>query len=82
EQRHLESLESLRKLIYSEGVSPVDLVKQIHKEIQILELSHSQQMSILEQIAEAEFRIGEGANGEIQLAALIAHIGMGSDASE
>jgi len=82
EQRHLESLESLRKLIYNEGVSPVDLVKQIHREIQILDLSHSQQMSVLEQIAEVEFRIGEGANGEIQLAALLAHIGIGSDASE
>lgn len=82
EQRHLESLQLLRKLIYNEGVSPVDLVRQIHKEIQVLDLTHSQQMSVLEQIAEAEFRIGEGANGEIQLAALLAHIGVGSDASE
>ncbi|MBE0525948.1 MAG: replication factor C small subunit, partial [Candidatus Thorarchaeota archaeon] len=82
EQRHLESLQSLRKLIYNEGVSPVDLVRQIHKEIQTLDLSHSQQMSVLEQIAEVEFRIGEGANGEIQLAELLARIGIGSDASE
>ncbi|MHA1136377.1 MAG: replication factor C small subunit [Candidatus Thorarchaeota archaeon] len=82
EQRLLESLQSLRKLIYNEGVSPVDLVKQIHKEIQILDLTHSQQMSVLEQIAEVEFRIGEGANGEIQLAALLAHIGIGSDTSD
>ena len=82
EQRLLESLQSLRKLIYNEGVSPVDLVKQIHKEIQILDLTHSQQMSVLEQIAEVEFRIGEGANGEIQLAALLAHIGVGSDTSD
>jgi len=82
EQRHLEALQSLKKLIYNEGVSPVDLVKQIHKEIQVLDLSHSQQMTILEQIAEVEFRIGEGANGEIQLAALLAHIGLGSDTSD
>ncbi len=82
EQRHLESLQALRKLIYNEGVSPVDLVKQIHKEIQVLDLSHSQQMTVLEQIAEVEFRIGEGANGEIQLGALLAHIGIGSDTSE
>ncbi|MHA1576362.1 MAG: replication factor C small subunit [Candidatus Thorarchaeota archaeon] len=81
-QRHLESLQALKKLIYNEGVSPVDLVKQIHKEIQVLELSHSQQMTVLEQIAEVEFRIGEGANGEIQLAALLARIGIGSDTSE
>jgi len=82
EQRHLESIQSLRKLIHNEGVSPVDLVKQIHKEIQILHLSHTQHMSVLEQIAEVDFRIGEGANGEIQLAALLAHIGLGSDVSE
>ena len=82
EQRHLEALQSLKKLIYNEGVSPVDLVKQIHKEIQVLDLSHLQQMTVLEQIAEVEFRIGEGANGEIQLAALLAHIGLGSDTSD
>jgi replication factor C small subunit len=82
EQRYLESLQSLKKLIYNEGVSPVDLVRQIHKELQTLDLSPSEQMSVLEQIAEAEFRIGEGANGEIQLSALLAHIGLGSDAGE
>ena len=82
EQHYLESLQFLKKLIYNEGVSPVDLVRQIHKELQTLDLSHSEQMSVLEQIAEAEFRIGEGANGEIQLAALLAHIGLGSDVGE
>jgi replication factor C small subunit len=80
--KYLDALKALRSLIYHEGVSPVDLVKQVHREIQDLGLSNQLQMDILEQLAEVEFRIGEGADGEIQLTALLAHIGSGSDSSE
>jgi replication factor C small subunit len=80
--RYLDALKSLRSLIYHDGVSPVDLIKQVHKEIQTLGLPNHAQMNILERLAEVEFRIGEGADGEIQLTALLAHIGSGSDTSE
>ncbi|MDH4213714.1 MAG: replication factor C small subunit [Candidatus Thorarchaeota archaeon] len=80
--RYIDALQALRSLIYHEGVSPVDLVKQMHKEIQTLNLPNQLQMDVLEQIAEVEFRIGEGSNGEIQLTALLAHIGLGSDSNE
>jgi DNA polymerase III delta prime subunit len=33
-------------------------------------------MNVLERTAEAEFRISEGADGEIQLAALLAFMGL------
>jgi len=82
EGRYLDSQSALRKLIHSEGVSPIDLVKQIHRELQTMDLSNREQMSVLEQVAEIEFRIGEGADGEIQLAALLAHIGIGSEKDE
>jgi len=80
--RYVDALQELKTLIYHEGVSPFDLVKQMHKEIQTLALPASLQMNVLEQIAEIDFRIGEGSNGEIQLTALLAHIGSGRDASE
>jgi replication factor C small subunit len=80
--KYLDALKSLRSLIYHDGVSPVDLVKQVHREIQALGLSNQLQMDILEHLAEVEFRIGEGADGEIQLTALLAHISSGSDSSE
>lgn len=80
--KYMDSQVSLRKLIHNEGVSPIDLVKQIHRELQTLDLTNREQMNILEQIAEIEFRIGEGANGEIQLTALLAHIGAGSEKDE
>ena len=80
--KYIDALQALKSLIYHEGISPVDLVKQIHKEIQALNLPNLLQMNVLEKIAEVEFRIGEGSNGEIQLTALLAHIGLGSDCNE
>jgi replication factor C small subunit len=80
--KYIDALQALKSLIYHEGVSPIDLVKQIHKEIQTFNLPNQLQMDVLEQIAEVEFRIGEGSNGEIQLTALLAHIGLSSDSNE
>ncbi len=69
-----KSLEILRDLIYREGVSPVDLVRQMHREINSLELQGTLKMNILERAAEIEFRISEGANGEIQIVSLLAQM--------
>ena len=71
-----DSLEKLRVLIYQQGVSPVDLARQLHREVLKLDISENQKMLILEKAAEVEFRIGEGASGEVQLSALLAHIGL------
>lgn len=70
------SLENLRSLVYQQGVSPVDLARQIHREVLRMKISESQKMAILEKTAEVEFRIGEGASGEIQISALLAHMGL------
>jgi replication factor C small subunit len=70
------SLENLRSLVYQQGVSPVDLARQMHREVLRMEISESHKMAILEKTAEVEFRIGEGASGEIQISALLAHIGL------
>jgi replication factor C small subunit len=79
EGKYIESLDNLRNLIYQQGVSPVDLVKQMHREIEGLGLDNQKRMDILNQTAEVEFRVGEGANGEIQLSSLLARLGFGSD---
>ena len=61
------------------GVAPLDLTRQIHREIHGLEVSIIKKQSILEKTAEIEFRVAEGADGEVQLAALLAHISLGQD---
>ncbi len=79
EGKYIEALDSLRNLIYQQGVSPVDLVKQIHREIENLGFNNQKRMDILSHTAEIEFRVGEGANGEIQLSSLLARLESGSD---
>ena len=68
------SLEKLRSMITQDGISPIDLTRQMHREIQQMEIESELKRSSLERTAEAEFRIAEGASGEVQLSALLAFI--------
>ncbi|MGQ4870867.1 MAG: replication factor C small subunit [Candidatus Thorarchaeota archaeon] len=70
--RYAQALALLRGLIYDQGVAPIDLVRQIHKEI--LSLKTQEKSSLMERTAETEFRIAQGADGELQLAALLAFL--------
>lgn len=74
---YVGALAILDNLIYQQGLSPLDLVRQIHREIMRLEIPENRRMMILERTAETEFRLSEGANGEIQLGALLSFIGLG-----
>ena len=74
-----ESLGILKTLLLQDGVSPLDLIRQIHREIHSLELVEQDKRKTIERTAEAEFRIAEGADGEVQLTALLAHIALGQD---
>lgn len=69
----------LKALISQDGVAPLDLTRQIHRELYGLDISTSKKQSTLERTAEVEFRVAEGADGEVQLAALLAHIALGQD---
>ncbi|MCF2137269.1 MAG: replication factor C small subunit [Candidatus Thorarchaeota archaeon] len=70
--KYKETLDMMRDLLYHEGISPLDLTRQLHKELATFENSH--RVEILERTAETEFRITEGANGEVQLTALMAYL--------
>lgn len=72
-----EALDVMRGLVYREGVSPLDLVRQVHRGILELDMPRERVLGILERTAEAEFRVSEGADGEVQISALLAHIGTG-----
>ncbi len=76
--RYDYALDILRILIYREGIAPIDLVRQIHREMNRLEIPEAKRIFLLERTAEAEFRITEGADGEIQMSSLLGRIGGGS----
>jgi replication factor C small subunit len=78
EGNYLDALDETKALIYNQGISPTDLIRQIHRELKHLNLDTNRQVVMIERIAEAEFRLGEGADGEIQIAAVLAHLSSGS----
>jgi replication factor C small subunit len=67
-----DSRKKLQELLYVKAVSPEDVLKQIYKEIVKSGLPDNTKAKILEYIGESEFRLVEGADGEIQLDALLA----------
>jgi replication factor C small subunit len=67
-----DSRRKLQELLYVKAVSPEDVLKQIYKEIIKSGLPDNTKARVLECIGDAEFRLVEGADGEIQLDALLA----------
>ncbi|NWF94692.1 MAG: replication factor C small subunit [Candidatus Thorarchaeota archaeon] len=72
--KYEEGYSDLKRLINREGIAPLDLVRQIHREIGNMGYTDLGIVEMLEMTAEVEFRIAEGADGELQLSALLAHI--------
>ncbi len=64
-----QATNTMRHLLLEVGVAPLDLVRQIHKELR--NVVDTVSIDTLQSIADTEFRITEGSNGEIQLTALL-----------
>ena len=64
-----------RRLLYSRGVAPSDLISQIHRRVILMkELDDRLKADIISYLAEADSRIIEGGNAEIQLVAFLSQI--------
>ena len=76
----LSAREKLRTLLYSYGLSGVDVVKLIYREVVStrsgLELDSRSRLELLELIGEVNYRLVEGADDEIQLNALLAKLAL------
>ena len=64
--------EKLRDMLMKYGIAGSDIVKQIHAAIFQSDLSDSWKVTFSEAIAEADFRLVQGADVEVQLSALLA----------
>ncbi len=62
----------LLKTMLNHGLSGVDIIKQIQREILSLEVEDAKKMEMIEKCGEAEFRLVEGSDEYIQLEALLA----------
>lgn len=71
----LEAREQLHNLLIKYGLSGIDILKQMNKEILYFE-DDGLKIKLMNLLGEAEFRLSEGANEEIQLNALLANIAL------
>ncbi|RLF05272.1 MAG: replication factor C small subunit [Thermoprotei archaeon] len=76
----MSARDKLRSLMYSYGLSGVDVVKLIHREVvsgrAFSDVDNYTRATLLDLVGEANFRIVEGADDEIQLNALLAKIAL------
>lgn len=67
-----EARRKLQEVLYTKAIPPDDVVKQIYREIVKSALPDNVKVEILGYLGETEFRLVQGADGEIQLDALLA----------
>ncbi|MCD6571678.1 MAG: replication factor C small subunit [Thermoplasmata archaeon] len=66
----------LDDLLINQGISGVDIIKQIHRILFDLTIPDETKIRILDKIGEAEYRVNEGSNERIQLEYLLAQIAL------
>ncbi|MEL9929384.1 MAG: replication factor C small subunit [Sulfolobales archaeon] len=76
--RFIDARNRLRKLMIEYGLSGIDVVKQLHREIFSSDISIPEDLrvSIADYIGEVNYRLAEGADEEIQLNALLARLSL------
>jgi replication factor C small subunit len=74
--RFIEAREKLLDVMLNYGLSGLDIIKQVQREIYNLDLNGRKKMSLVEKCGEAEFRMTEGSDEFIQLEAFLAHVAL------
>ena len=72
EGEFLKSKTMLLDIMLKNGLSGLDVIKQIQKEVLDLEINEKDKMKLIEKCGEIEFRMVEGSDEFIQLQALLA----------
>jgi replication factor C small subunit len=70
----LEARKQLRDMVQKYGVAGSDVIRQIHTEIFRTDIPEKWKIKLADIIGEADFRLVEGADEEIQLSALLARL--------
>lgn len=76
--RFTEARDKLRQLMVEYGLSGIDIIKQIHREIFSTEIKLPEQLRVIiaDYAGEIQFRLVEGADDEIQLNAFLARLAL------
>ena len=69
-----ESRDKLLDVMLNYGLSGIDIIKQIQKELMNLEIDNRKKMELIEHCGETEFRMTEGSDEFLQLEAFLAKV--------
>jgi replication factor C small subunit len=72
----IEARQKLRRMLVDYGVSAQDLIRQVHSEVFRFNMPERLKAELIDVIGEADFRITEGANDEVQFSALLARLAL------
>ncbi len=76
ENKFKQARDKLLDVMLNYGLSGLDIIKQIQKEILNLELDNRKKMELMEKCGEAEFRMTEGSDEYLQLEAFLAKVAL------
>lgn len=68
----LEAQQKLQNLLIWQGLSGIDVIRQIHREVLKLGVEEPMKIQLVDLVGEAEYRLTEGADPEIQLSYVLA----------
>jgi len=74
ETKFKESRDKLLDVMLNYGLSGLDIIKQIQKELINLDLDNKKKMDLIAECGEAEFRMTEGSDEYLQLEAFLAKV--------
>jgi replication factor C small subunit len=69
----------LDSLLTEAGMAGGDVIDQIHRSVWEFDLSDRQAVRLMERVGEADYRITEGANEQVQLESLLASVALDSE---
>ena len=76
ENKFIDARNKLMDIMLNYGLSGLDIIKQIQKEILNLGIDNEKKMSLMEKCGEIEFRMTEGSDEFIQLEALLSQFAL------
>lgn len=74
QNKFIDARQKLLEVMLSYGLSGLDVVKQIQKEIWDIPLDGRKKLQLIDKCGEVEFHLVEGSDDYVQLQALLAHI--------
>lgn len=76
QNKFIEARNELFNIMLNYGLSGLDVIKQVQKEIINLNIDGRKRMKLIDMCGEVEFRMSEGSDEFIQLEAFLAHVAL------